>query len=215
MSESASRYIDGVPVGESDRFALVFEKPRLWEYALFGSVLVDQLTAYESVYRDYLVGYIAEAGPRVRLPELGAYLSDASSQVLLIVRNFNKLLNGSAQTRAFGAPGQPGDAMLIEHLARRLIDIYGDLLAWAAGIRGTRVDADAERAVELLAQYVDSPIHAIRDFVDDYVQQVNEIPAALRLDTPKNPIEITMSIVLEIPDSISQEFHHEMDRLAL
>lgn len=214
MSEGAARYIDGVPMGESDRFALVFEKPRLWEYALFGSVLVDQLSTYDSVYRDYQVGYVAEIGPRVPVSELGGYLSDASSRVTLVVRNFNKLLDGKAQTRAFGEPGQPGDARLIEHLARRLIDIYGDLLTWAARIRGIRVDEEAERAVELLAQYVDSPIEAIREFVTDYVRQINEISEILRSGVPDSPIEITMSIVLDIPDSTSKEFHREIDRLA-
>lgn len=207
------RFADSVPRTESDRYALIFDKPRVWEHAFYGSVLLDQLKRYETARLDYEIGYVAEIGPRIKLSDLGAYLAERQSYVVKLISNFNNVLRGDAQEKAFGAAEEPGDPRLIDHLARRLIDVYGDMIAWGSSVRSARAPEDAERAVELLALFVDGPIRAVREFVFRYVEDLNSALLRLRSE-PNEQIVLSMTITLLIPDDISNDFHSEMDRLS-
>lgn len=56
-----------------------------------------------------------------------------------------------------GAPGEPGDPGRIEHLARRLINLYGSLMDWAAEMRNTSVPDTFIEVRDAIACYADGP----------------------------------------------------------
>ncbi len=140
------------------------------------------------------------------------FISNAFREARRIVENVDRVFDPSAQERAFGALGQPGDATRIEHLATRAVDIYDGLLDWAAQLRATPVSDEFIRAVDISSRFVDGPIRQFRDFVARTVIEFDRIPSLLNADTTE-PVRIELEWVLEIDEGLEAEFDDELTRL--
>jgi hypothetical protein len=106
----------------------------------------------------------------------------------------------------------------IEYLARRVIEVYENLLDWSARIRGVLTSSDLDRAFELLASYADNPIEQTRAFIDQYVDEVRRLPERLndpdRLADPnREPLHIMIPVTWKLDERLSSEFDREMGRL--
>jgi hypothetical protein len=203
--------VQRVPRTADEEATLLRVRPDAWEFLLFASVLRQRLDALEPKYRDHQLRF-ARPAPGSRLSEFDAmaFLGAAFGEARVLVGNVNRVLDGAAQERAFGPLGEPGDAVQIEHLGARLIDVYESLLDWAARLRGAAVDEDFEHAIELASRFVDLPIHQFRDFVDRVVATTDEIPALLRAD---KPVRLTLTLEVSIEEGLEAELHGELDRL--
>ncbi len=131
MTDSPESYVRQVPRDESGRLELLALRPPLWEYLLFGNVLYVSRSAYESRWRDFELGYTVKVGPVIQPNQIPSTIEERMSRGSAIVSNLERILAPTAQDRAFGNPGESGDAALIEHMAVRLIDLYALLLEWA------------------------------------------------------------------------------------
>jgi hypothetical protein len=130
---------------------------------------------------------------------LRSALSDLSRIVDRMVRAFDR----SAQERGFGPPGVAGEVPRIEHFAGHIIGGYESLLAWAADIRGIRVNDDLAPAVELTARLVDQPINQVRVFIDDVVREIEHVTVRLADDgRGEVPLTIEISLVLSLDPAV-------------
>jgi hypothetical protein len=139
-------------------------------------------------------------------------MSERMSYAAAITCNLERILAPAAQVRAFGNPGESGDAALIEHMAIRLIDLYAVLLGWVEDTRALRLPAPAERLKELAVSFVQQPIQRTHDFVDEFITEIEQAIADLA-DGRSSQVTVTMDLTFKIDDAIVREFQKELRRV--
>ena len=121
-----------------------------------------------------------------------------------LVSKLSMLLNDEAALeRAFGAPGQAGDPDMLAHLALRWNSVYEEFFDWAARLRGSSAPSEYHKLLELLARYLDGPVRQYRGFVDEYVEKVDAVPAAIAAG---NKVSLGLHIVISIPDEVTTAY---------
>lgn len=195
----------------ADEVAEVREKrPLGWEYLYFAGCLFVARAALEASFLDHELRYAEPSEERVDEDDVGPYLQAANNQVLAIVARLMSLMAREVQERAFGREGQEGDADRIRHLAERWTSVYGDLMRWAARLRGVNKPDAFRNLFERQAQLIDQPIRQYRDFVDTFVQAADRIPDALRT---KQPLLIDLKLTLSVDEEAERALHDEIERL--
>jgi hypothetical protein len=191
---------------------LLRTQPSGWEYLLYAGVLLEGRQALEDKYRDHDVGFAPTGGPHV--DEHGAIkrLQEAFREAEGFGTRVERLLDPTAQERAFGAPGEPGDTERIKHLGRRLVDVYESMLDWAADLRTVHVPEEFRHAFELAARMIDQPLKEFRDFIDRLVSVMDGLAAQLA-EPDTEPIEIELELRLSIDECVAGAFHTELERL--
>lgn len=212
MTDSAEYYIRQVPRDESGRLELLALRPPLWEYLLFGNVLYVSRSAYEARWRDFQLGYTLKVGPAIEPTQVSDIMSERMSYASAITSNLERIVAPVAQVRAFGNPGESGDAALIEHMAIRLIDLYALLLGWAEDTRALRVPAPAEQLKELAASFVQQSLQRTHDFVDEFITEIEQAIADLA-DGRSSHVTVTMDLTFEIDDAIVRRYQKELRRV--
>ncbi|MCL2794654.1 MAG: hypothetical protein FWD85_05035 [Microbacteriaceae bacterium] len=200
-----------VPRDLSERRSLLANRPVAWEYLLFASVLLEGLARVEPKWRDYHLGYSMRIGPQVAARELPLLVQDRMSQAQAIVGNMMRVIGPTAQEAAFGAPGEPGDAALIEHMASRLVQMYEQLLDWADDLLSLRVPEAARRAVELCVKFVEQPVSEFRVFVPKCAADLEAALTTIAAGTGEQ-VHITMQLTFTVPDELPGEFKKELER---
>lgn len=200
-----------MPRDESGRLELLALRPPLWEYLLFGNVLYVSRSAYEDRWRDFQLGYSLRVGPVIEPAQILEVISERMSYGMAIIGNSKRILDPSAQVRAFGNPGEPGDAALIEHMAVRLIDLYALLLGWAEETRALRVPDWAERLKELTVGFVRQPLQRTHDFVDEFITEIEQ--AIADIADGRSHLTITMELTFEVEDALVRESERELRRV--
>jgi hypothetical protein len=158
------------------------------------------------------LGYALHIGPVVEPGQLKTTLNERLSHATAITSNLERILDLRAQERAFGKLGEPGDAVLIEHMAARLIDLYAMLLGWAEETRALRVPDWAERLKELLVQFVDQPLRRTHEFVDEYIARLEGAINSLA-SGGSGPIEIDIRLTFTLDDALVREYKKELKRI--
>jgi hypothetical protein len=205
--------IDHVPRTVREEALLLATRPPAWEYLLFAAVILRERDALDAKWRDYVIGYAQPRGASLDDREAAQLISTAMRHAQMIGENIERVLTPQAVELAVGRPGEPGDPVQIEHLAKRLIDCYRAFLDWSEHLRSAATPERFDRAVELASSFADGPIAQIREFVDLTVADLDQLPARLRDDSDER-IELRFTLTLSITDGLVSEFNREMDRLS-
>jgi hypothetical protein len=191
---------------------LLAERPDGWEYMLFAGVLIQGMEAAEPKWRDHQLRYIRRSGPRLDNSQAFDFISDMMNEAEAVVSNLDSLFATEAQTAAFGPPGVPGDPAQIEHIGRRLVGIYEDLLNWSARVRGAMTSDDLKRLFEIASRFVDKPLLQFREFIVNFAAEADRIPE--RLESPGDrPIRLEFELVLDLDRRTQAQLHRELRRL--
>jgi hypothetical protein len=177
-----------------------------WEYLLFIDELQSALDGYEREWRDFEAQYVRPVGRKLDITEIADDLGSRSKAALKIVANVERLLNSGGLEAAFGAVGEQGDADEIRHYASRVIDVYAELLRWAADARGTLVPDEAEPVYWALAEYADLPLRQIRDFVAQLDREVRPVVEDLRSGKEfDEPVVLSFTLTVSIaPETLAR-----------
>jgi hypothetical protein len=105
--------------------------------------------------------------------------------------------------------GQVGDPEQLLHLARRWKGVYEDCLDWAARLGGARAPREYLECLDLLARYVDAPVRSYREFLNNFIEELDRLPAALSAGN----VRISMILNWNIPTEVSSSFAAEIQRL--
>lgn len=203
--------ITRVPRTEAEQQLLLLEKPDGWEYLYFGSELLRRRDAIEHKYRDHEMRYGKGTGVAVQREDFRSFLDAATSEAGRLAASLDPMMDPQVQERAFGAPGEPGDADRIAHLADRWNSLYESFMDWAAGLRGTAVPMGCGEVVETLARFADQSIENYRSFVTRFVEQADALPQLIQSG---EPINIEMTVVLDIPEEAVDAYDAAIQRLA-
>jgi TIR domain len=202
----------GVPRTPDQQRQLLAQRPDAWEYLLFAGVLVQGKAALEPKWRDHQVRYVRRRGPELDESKAMALMQGAMKEAEAAVENAVKLLNRQVIESAFGALGQPGDPAQIQYLGQRLIAVYEEFLDWAARVRGAVVPDSLERAFEIAATFMDTPIAEIREFIDQIITATERLPEQVAEDGD-TPITLTFTLTLSIDDKVVREYGRELRRV--
>jgi len=200
--------IKRVPRTEAERQQLLRERPYPWEYFYFAARLLHERNSVENKYRDYLRGYAAPGGAVIaNYQDFGAYVDKAMRDAQQLMGEVPRVWSRDAQERAFGAPGEDGDAEAIERLAKSMNGIYEGLMDWTAKVRGVNRPSAFDRYIDLLSSINDSSISVYREFVDDLVAYDDELPARIAAGQPsKLDMNIRFTIPAETTKALNAEF---------
>lgn len=202
-----------VPRTAIDLELLLAERPLGWEYFLYAGSLLVELDRLEHKYRDHELRYAASTSRTLGWDEVMPYLNGMLAEISRIVGQTHSVLGEDVQERAFGKPGEPGDADLIQHSAKRLISIYEDILEWSAHLRGTAVPDEFRPVFDLAARFADNPVREFREFVAHVVTEMDKLPEHLARPEPREPLAINLQLVLTIDDEVVEAFGEHLRAL--
>ena len=192
-----------IPREATEREALLRDRPDGWEYLLYAGVLASGMEAHEDAYRDHLLRQARAEGPA--LDEMAALgrLETALADLLMPIESVLNLFDLHVQQRAFGPPGQHGDAALVEHLADRTVDGYVDLLGWGRTLRATRVPPEWREVYGLTADLARQPVENLRGYVERVVATVaHEVDG--RAESQQHPRQVEVTLVLTVDEELAE-----------
>lgn len=187
-------------------------QPPGWEYLFLAGVLYLGKEALEERYLDHELRHADRTGERVVDEDAFEFLRSAANEAGALVARINTLMEPAVQERAIGAPGAPGDPARIKRLAERWISLYEGMLDWSARIRGTGHSSRFAQSFELSAQLMDEPIENFREFVDELVAQMDQIPAAV---ASNESLDVTLILTLSIEEGLPERVTAEINRAAM
>jgi hypothetical protein len=213
LDDSEPQAPDRVPRTPQEQQALLAVRPPGWEYLLFASTLYLSKQELEFKWRDHEVPpYV----PRVSLGSISEatdYLVSEFNQVLGLTEALMRVFPEEVQEEAFGAPGEAGDPVRIQHFATRIMQTYSELLDWAASLRAVDPPEILAPSFEMAARMADQPLREVREFVDTAVREFDRIPAFVARHTEGDvPLEIQLELKITMDEEVSAEFHRRLKR---
>jgi hypothetical protein len=188
-------------------------QPKGWEYLLFAGHLFLGKENLELKWRDHELPPYVDRRTLGDVGDATAYLSGAFDKVTELVEALMGVFPEEIQEQAFGAPGEPGDPVRIEHFAARIIQTYGELLDWAASLRAIDPPEVLLPSFESATQMADQPLGELREFFDATVREFDRIPAYLNDRAEGDPpLQIDLALKLTVDDEVSAEFHRRLRR---
>lgn len=204
----------GVPVTTEEQDRLLTARPGGWEYLLFGGMLLQGLNRLELKWRDHELRI--PRGPKREVPlSLDGFqiFGRDTGWVADQLEARNRIFEQSMQERAFGAPGEPGDPIHIEHFANTVVATYEMLLDWSAEIRNMSCPREWAEVRELTAQMVDQPIRQIRAFINTVVEEFSRLPARLAAHRDGDaPVMIHLLLELSVGAEVTEAMEPVFDR---
>lgn len=203
---ASATYSGRVPESQADIDLLLALRPDGWEYWLYAGVLRVGMEALETKYRDYELGFAPLTGESYFDKEAVTFLRTISTRALALVNNFEAILSPQAQARAFGEPGEAGDAARIMHLAQRYLDTYEAFMDEAARIRGAVLPDEFQAAQAAASEFGAEAVEEFRAFVDRCVESMGSLPDLVADQSEDaEPLEINLTVTLTInPDVLAR-----------
>jgi hypothetical protein len=206
ISESQTGSTAVVPATEAELEAIGRDRPRFWEYLLFAAALRYERQELEAKWRDHQL--------RLSRGERHLYVTDqvpewiAAERAWLVrqLGGVNRVFSAELQERAFGLPGEPGDAAEIRYFASRVIGFYETMMDWAASLRQAVFPGVYDDVIEAQAAMVDQMVLQVRDFVDRASADLTRLPELEESASPENPIVIDVTLTLELADGAGERF---------
>ncbi|SRR6266699_558760 len=201
-----------VPRSPEQLSRVINDRPAGWEFFLFAGTMILELEPLETRYQDYKLEYAPRLGTTIYTSQFLEYLQIQLNELKLLAESFTRVFRSEVMAAAFGLPGVAGDPARIIHLAKRVVGICNEMLAWAERLRGTSVPDKYDRLVSILARFVDQPIEALRDFVNNYADWAEGLPALVEVG---EPIVVEHRVTFDLSKTLLVAFSQEIDRLKL
>ncbi|WP_143659483.1 hypothetical protein [Streptomyces sp. MP131-18] len=201
-----------VPQTSEELSDILGDRPPMWEYLSWAGHLCLGVQSLETKRLDQGVGSQGRGHYLPSVEEAVAYIPDAFGWLGQIGESIMYWLAPEMQEKMFGPSGEPGDAVLIEHNAKRLLGVYDGFMDWAIDMRSCKVPAKLARLFQLAASYADRPALDFRNFVDSAVEQFDRF-STMDLHDPELRIEITLNFPIAIDPEAERAFHEEYDRV--
>lgn len=210
------RRLQGTPLRElrglhGEALRLALEKPKGWEYLLFGRVLCDEIEASEYLLREYRLGLLFGPSEEAREREMARWLGRQSAEIRRTYEAASVLLNTALQ-EALGQPGEPGDVSDLVFVARQLGAAYRHAVEWSQRLKRAHIEEHFEPLVHEMSLFSDSLIEQIGSSGPELLTQVEDDLANLPgPDEP--PRQLTFTLTFDVPniDRYMEEFDKVME----
>ena len=198
-----ARLLEGL---QGEALRILVERPRAWEYRLFGQVLIDEVEKCVDLKRNYEIGVVLGVGDYVPLEDVHPWALGRLSELNRMASAMSKLTNQTLP-EAFGPPGTPGDPEAIVFVARRLAEVYRRALEWAQGVRRASVDERLSAVLTELAGFTDDIIGQIERIGPQLLAGISE---ALAQPAGAEPKVVDVSFKVTIPNM--ERFEQAVDK---
>ena len=195
--------LDGEPL------RLVLERPKGWEYRLFVATVKQQFLDVANL-KYYLTQGLGAGNPvRVQPRDLVDWFHSKNNELRGLVRTVKALVEDSFQD-AIGAPGQPGDASKIAHVANRFGDCYRHILEWSLEFQDLALPEEFDHLRHTAAQWPLPTLTNLEELIDSIESGLHE--ALENVEEGKKRV-LTYEITFELSDHVADEIVKEMERL--
>ncbi|GGN22614.1 hypothetical protein GCM10011609_74960 [Lentzea pudingi] len=205
-------FITKAPRTPSDVDALLVERPPAWPYLLFAGVLFQGVDALEAKFRDHLAGYAPRNGSVVDVLDLSAF-RHRHAMLAAITDSVERILSPERRLVTFGLPGDTQNLNPDEvvHTARRLVQLYEELLDWAREVRGTTyVYEQVSKVAGLQARVADGPITATRKLAADFLMLADTLVERL---TAGEDVDYEFSLTFTIDPQLSKALDDAIEQV--
>ena len=194
---------------EGDALMLALRRDDYWEHRLFGTVLEQELNRRAPIRRK--VEHRLERGEAtyVSLADFCEWGLNRMSEFKRYGRSAETILNDYLQ-QALGDAGEEGEPLEIAGAARQLAQLWEDAVRWTLICRSVRVDPEAERAVELLANATANMLDEIWEFGHSVIPRLEE--AITEHAEANSEVVVTMTLTLTADFG---DFSEEMTRIEM
>jgi serine/threonine protein kinase len=209
--------ITRVPRTEAERQQVLLARDIGWEFLYFAGQLLYERDSAEVKYRDIEAHYSSPTAEAATAEDVDSYVElitqrfDDAGNLAGRVDSIINMNDKAAMDDAFGAAYQEGDPERLAQLAKRWNSFYEGFLDWAASLRGINAPSELQNLLELAARFADEPLEKYRQFVDNYVAQVDRFPALIAAG---EPLSIEGSIILSGPEEATKNYQAELNRLS-
>lgn len=198
---------------------IAVQKPFAWEQKLFAQVLRDEMERHSDLKRALercpdmkkAMPYDPGLGSYVRLADLTQvtdWVQGKLTNITALAQSGTSLLN-QALPVAFGPLGKPGNPEHIVFVAKRLGEVYRDLLLWTTECRFVQVDHVYQRLLAAVSKFSGPMISSMENFSVDMLRRLDEYTH--RWEGTKESPPLTMNLTFALPDM--SEFNRELRRL--
>lgn len=172
-----------------------------WEFLLFADELEVGMAQLGAARRDFNVGRVPASTTSPSFASLQDALKFVGPHMEQLTTGMAKLARMADREnieRAFGAPGQAGDADAIRQYAAAVPRFYAYLLDWAATLRGTTGPDQLAPLCEKVALLAARPLNEVDDFVAGSTAAIREVVAAVRSGgQAKGNINLPLNLTLD------------------
>jgi hypothetical protein len=196
---------------------LLQRRPHSWQWAAFGSVLVQRRAALQGRIRDHHLGYANPTGERIAdVSELYDLVRNSLRDVEQLGHQLRDLVITPAFMAAFGEPNNlADDPEAIVHVANRVMDFYERHLQLAQRVRGVSAPADYINLLDSCARLSDMPLAGMDEFIDEYEKLVGQMPDLL-IDAGEevvvHPVTLKINVDGEVTGEVLRQFAEILDR---
>ena len=203
----------GFPRTAAERQRLINERPVGWVYTLWAAVMWAGKEHLQGKWYEHQLGVGRLPGLAYGGHQVDKFLDDQVFHGMQpLIKEFSRLIDANVQDRALGRLIDSADPVFIERYARHIVSTYDALLDWAARIRGAAVPPEWSLLIEKMARLADKPLDGVRQFFDEFVGLVSEIPR--RVETGA-PIKFHLTLALELDSDIIDAMMTEYEKLFL
>jgi len=194
---------------------LISERPRLWEYRLFGQVMADDVERVNNLFKQ---GYRPNGLEKVEIDSTIEYiliwLSNKIDELQSIITELSNILY-SNHDDAFGPPGIPGNPENIVSYSRKIVSFYYRAIVLLQSIRNTSVNSDCNETHKEFALAVIDIITSIGTFGSNILRQIDDVMNAPVTDEKRVlNLEFTLKIRDSFTDALNRLTTKESENLS-
>jgi len=175
---------------------LITERPPYWEYLFFSEALEEELRSLSNLKRDWEYNVARGGGPLLKPSQLVKRIKEKNAEAQRLMANAKTLLE-RALPAAFGPPGTSGDPEAIFYVAKRLGEVYRNLLEWKLEYQRFQVPEEMERLRLLAATICDNMVAEIEEFSHKLKTSLTN---AMEAVGKGQCVRVDLNLTLTVPD---------------
>ncbi|ANI38128.1 hypothetical protein [Mycolicibacterium vaccae] len=194
--------------------ALVRDKPKAWEQALYVSVLVQRVAPLQSRLRDSELGFTAPTSTGALSPaHLASTVVTLIDEMIATAEHLQGFMTAPAFMAAFTGKDDTGaDPEAIKHIAHRTMDYLERFLELSERCRALPVRSGHVDIVADCARMLDDPLASYREFIADFVDVIEALPKVLKHAT--GPVDMgSLGLYLKIDDKRHSRILKRLDAI--
>lgn len=147
------------------------------------------------------------------MPRRGGLLTVSLGDSIRIAGSLNSMLDPGLQERAFGRPGEAGDAGTLNHLAQHICSLLAQWLDSAIGVRSIVVPSRLDKLRILTIQLSDKAIRDAYSFIKETISELGGLPQRLASHPAGEPLFINRTLKLTVDSSVQSQHRRELRKL--
>jgi hypothetical protein len=187
---------------------IILDRPRGWEYRLTAEFLRQYLRKSMRGWSDLQRNLYLRPNQIVEGDAFFPWLRSKNLEAERMVEVLAELY-AVELARAWGKPGEPGDAYEIKHVCKLIQSTCEQLLQWEESIRFTSVDSTRERILNCLPGILGKQLEQLREVPRKLDEVADWIDANPNNTAPKR---FEYTVVFKVPDDWADRITAELAR---